>query len=134
MKSLLLSTLFSVAAVAPLSSFAQPTFSHLAEDPLGTLDAESLDYLMSRVRVSVGMQRDTVVEQMGEPRVVLHRDVWVYTRFLASNVFGTEKYNALLVVFKDDKVDKITLTEAKAILTAGLQRKSATRIGQVAKP
>lgn len=132
MKTLLLTTFLSLAAVAPVS-FAQPTFSHLAEDPIGTIDTDSLDYLLSRVRISVGMQRDTVVEQMGEPRVVLHRDVWVYTRFVASNVFGSEKYNALLVVFKDGRVDRITLTEAKAILTAGLQRKGA-RLGQVSQP
>lgn len=115
--TLLLSALLSLASTLP--TFAkEATFSHLPGDPVLTLDQETLDYLASRTRVSVGMTRETVVDQMGEPGLRLHRDIWAFTGFRASNVYHAERYDTLLVVFKGDKVAGITLTAEKTLRTA----------------
>ena len=125
MKTFLLLTSLAMAAVTP-GFAAEGTISRLANDTF-TLDAETLDYLTSRVRVSVGMDRGTVVDQLGEPQVMAHRDLWAFTGFRASNVFGAERYDTLLVAFKGDRVVAVTLTNAQAIRTAAVRQKAATK-------
>jgi len=116
-----------LATTSALPSFArEQTFSHLPGDPVLTLDQETLDYLASRTRVSVGMDRGTVIEQMGAPGVMIHRDIWAFTGFRASNVFGAERYDTLIVVFKDNKVAKITLTAEKTVRAIASARPART--------
>jgi hypothetical protein len=125
MKTFLLLTSLAVAAVTPAFA-AETTISRLANDTF-TLDAETLDYLTSRVRVSVGMERGTVIDQLGEPQVMAHPDLWVFTGFRASNVFGAERYDTLLVAFRGDRVVTVTLTNAQAIRTAAIRQKDAAK-------
>jgi hypothetical protein len=125
MKKLIIALLLSAGATAPGLAATEATFTPLIGDPVVALDAETLDYLTSRTRVTVGMQRGTVVDQMGEPNVMLHPDVWVFKNFHASNVFGAEKFDTLFVIFKDNKVAKITLTNEKTIRAAALRQKEA---------
>lgn len=125
MKTVFLLASLAVAAVTPAFA-AETTISRLANDTF-TLDAETLDYLTSRVRVSVGMERATVIDQLGEPQVVAHSDLWAFTGFRASNVFGAERYDTLLVAFKGDRVAAVTLTNAQAIRTAAVRQKAATK-------
>lgn len=125
MKTLILALLLSSAGA---NAFAvEPNVIPFTGDTIVSLDAETLDYLISRTRVSVGMERGTVVDQMGEPSVMPHRDIWVFKDFHASNVFGAEQYDMLLVIFKDNKVAKITLTNEQIIRTAFARQKDAAR-------
>ncbi len=125
MKKYLLLASLAVASVTPTFA-AETTISRLAND-IFTLNAETLDYLTSRVRVSVGMNRGTVIDQLGEPQVMAHRDLWAFTGFRASNVFGAERYDTLLVAFKSDRVATVTLTNAQAIRTAAVRQKAAAK-------
>jgi hypothetical protein len=61
--------------------------------------------------VSVGASRSGVLNQMREPNFILHPDVWIYTGFRATNVSGAERYDTLVVIFKNEKVDAIRLTK-----------------------
>ena len=130
MKKLVIAILLSAGATAPAFAAPAATVNPLIGDPVVALDSETLDYLASRTRVTVGMPRGTVVDQMGEPNVMLHPDVWVFKNFFASNVFGAEKYDTLFVVFKDNKVAKITLTNEKMIRAAALRQKEAAAKAQ----
>ena len=125
MKTFLFLTSLAAAVVTPTFA-AENTISRLASDTF-SLDAETLDYLTSRVRVSVGMERGTVIDQLGEPQVVAHSDLWAFTGFRASNVFGAERYDTLLVAFKGDRVVAVTLTNAQAIRTAATRQKEAVK-------
>lgn len=125
MKTYLLIASLAVAVVTPAFA-AETTSSRLANDTF-TLDAETLDYLTSRVRVSVGMDRGTVIDQLGEPHIMAHSDLWAFTGFRASNVFGAERYDTLLVAFKSDRVATVTLTNAQAIRTAAVRQKAVAK-------
>lgn len=125
MKTYLLLASLAVATVTPAFAAELP-ISRLANDTF-TLDPETLDYLTSRVRVSVGMERGTVIDQIGAPQVMAHPDLWAFTGFRASNVFGAERYDTLLVAFKSDRVVAVTLTNAQAIRTAAVRQKDAAK-------
>jgi hypothetical protein len=124
MKKALLLILLSAGAFSPAFA-AEATVSHLPGDPMVELNADTLEYLASRVRASVGMERGTVVEELGAPKVVAHPNVWIYTGFRASNVYGAERYDTLVVFFKDERVAKIMLTSEKSLRAAATRAKSA---------
>ena len=85
-----------------------------------------LDELLAQSRASVGASRWGVLNQMREPNLVLYPDVWIYTGFRATNVTGGERYDALVVTFKHDRVDAIKLTKEDWV------RMAATRNGLTA--
>ena len=88
-----------------------PTFA--TESSIFALPAEgvTLDELLAQSRVSVGASRAGVLNQMREPNLVLSSDVWIYTGFRATNVLGGERFDTLVVIFKNDRVDAIKLTK-----------------------
>lgn len=132
MKNLILALLFSTGAAAPVFA-AEPTITPLMGDPVVELNAETLEYLASHARISVGTERGTVVDQMGEPSVMLHPDVWLYKHFRASNVFSAEQYDLLVVGFKNNKVAKITLTNETILRAAAARQKEAKARAVAAK-
>ena len=105
--------------VAPIP----PEATHFASE------AEFLEFL-SRARVSVGSERGTVLEQLGEPQALPNPDVWIFTGFRASNVFGAERLDTLVVGFKDERVVKLTLTTQAAVRAAATRpaRPAAAKI------
>jgi hypothetical protein len=123
---LLLAALLSAGATAPVVA-ANSGASPIHPDLVMELSADTLDYLVSRTRVSVGMGRGTVLDQLGEPSTLLHPDVWAFKSFHASNVFSAERYDVLLVIFKDDRVAKLTLTSRDAICVAAARQQKVTR-------
>src|SRR5688500_16565450 len=100
----LLCWFFAAGAITP--AFA-------TQSSITALPAEGAtpDQLLAQSRVSVGASRSGVLNQMREPNLVLYPDVWIYTGFRATNVAGGERYDTLVVIFKNDRVDAIKLTK-----------------------
>lgn len=121
MKTLLLTALLTATSLA---TFAAPVATVIPTDSFVELNDETLDHLLSRTRVSVGMERSRVINQIGEPAAQIGNDVWVFTHFRAGNVTYAERYDTLLLVFKDDKVTRVTLTSAQDVRMA-LRRSNA---------
>jgi hypothetical protein len=130
MKNALFLLLLSAGTITTGLS-AEATISTLAGDPIVELNPETLDFLASRVRVSVGTARGTVVDQLGQPQVV-HPNLWIFTGFRASNVFNSERYDTLILVFKDDKVAEVTLTSEQILRAAAAARAKAAAAPRVA--
>ena len=100
----LLSSILAAGVIAP--AFATP--SSISALPA---DVVTLDELLAQNRVSVGASRSGVLNQMREPNLVLHSDVWIYSGFRATNVPGGERYDTLVVIFKNDQVSALKLTK-----------------------
>jgi outer membrane protein assembly factor BamE (lipoprotein component of BamABCDE complex) len=108
MKSLLLVTSLVLSAVSAASSFAQESL---------TASPEALVLLSSQAHARVGMSREDLVDQLGEPAEKLSASVWVYTDFRAKDRPVSEQANALVVVFEKDKVTRLRLTDNAAMKT-----------------
>jgi hypothetical protein len=109
MKMLLaLASILAASLTAP--AFAATTVSSQATEVNPTLEE-----LLAHSRVSIGQSRVGLLTEMREPDVVLSRNVWVYTGFRAANVSGAERFDALVVIFKNEKVDAIRLTTEERV-------------------
>jgi outer membrane protein assembly factor BamE (lipoprotein component of BamABCDE complex) len=115
MKTSLLTAALLMATLAPLS--AAPVASQIPPDRVNELNDDVI-ILLSHPRISTGSDRDQVIEQLGQPAAKMGTDVWAFTQFRARNVNYAEHYDTLLVVFKDDKVARITLSTAKDVRIA----------------
>lgn len=129
MKTLLLTTLLTATS---LSTFAAPVATLIPTDSFVELNDETLDLLLSRARVSAGMDRGRVIEQLGQPAARIGTAVWVFTNFRAGNVTYAERYDTLLVIFKGDKVERVTLTNAQDIRMAARRSNAAGTATKVA--
>lgn len=112
LSSLLLAGGLTSALASDFNASVMPT------DTVTHVDATTLAELLTRTRAGLGMSRGALIEQLGEPGLMLHRDVWVFTRFHAGNVFGAEGYDALVVTFKNDKVAAIKLAKENEVRVA----------------
>ena len=111
-KIALLLSLLAAGTLAP--AFA----SEFRASQLPPESSLTLEELLSRNRVSVGASRESVLIEMREPTLVIGPDVWVYTGFMATNVFGAERYDTLVVAFKNDKVEVIRLAKEEQVRVA----------------
>jgi hypothetical protein len=91
----------------------------------------TLDEMLSRSRVSVGASRESVLIELREPNFVIGPDVWVYTGVKAANVFGAERYDTLVVAFKNDKVEVVRLAKEEQVRVAA--NRSAAGAAKIAK-
>ena len=121
----LLLSLLAAGTIAPAFS-AEVRASQMAPESSLTLEE-----LLARSRVSVGASRESVLIELREPNLVIERDVWVYTGFLASNVFGAERYDTLVVAFKNDKVEVLRLAKEEQVRVAA--NRSAAGAAKIAK-
>ena len=125
-------SLFAAALLATLVSLsAAPVATHIPADRVVELNEEALQ-LLSRPRISTGIDRAQVIEQLGEPDARIGNNVWAFTQFRAGNMNYSERYDTLLVTFKDDKVERITLSSAKDIRTAIGRSNAASSAGKIA--
>jgi hypothetical protein len=115
MKTSLLAAALLMATFAPIS--AAPVGTQIPADRIDELNEGVLSFL-SRPRISTGSSRDVIIEQLGQPTAKMGTDVWAFTNFRASNVTYSERYDTLLITFKDDKVIRITITSAKDVRIA----------------
>ena len=123
-KLALLLSLLAAGVSAPVFA-AESQFSIVSLE-----DGMTLEEVLAHSRISVGASREAVRNQLRDPNAVLNVNVWVYTDVLATNVFGAERADTLVVIFKDEKVDTIRLV-TKEQVRAAVARASAT--SQVAK-
>ena len=84
------------------------------------------------VYIERGMDRTTVREMLGPASAKLGVDVWVFWDFRAHRNRQSEKYDALVVQFANDKVSLIRLTESRAVRTLLAQQARKSEAGQVA--
>jgi hypothetical protein len=91
----------------------------------------TLEEMLSRSRVSVGASRESVLIELREPNLVIGSDVWIYTGFVAGNVFGAERFDTLVVAFKNDKVEVIRLAKEEQVRVAA--NRSGAGAAKVAK-
>ena len=122
---LLLCSFLAAGVIAPVFA-AESKVSVIPSDIV-----TSLDEMLAHSRVSVGASRDSVVNELRQPNLVLNANVWIYTGFRATNVVGAERFDALIVAFQHDKVVKITLANADQVRTAAARSASgASKMAQ----
>ena len=125
MKSLLLASSLLLSAFSAASSFAQDS---LPASP------ENLMLLSSQPNARVGMSREDLIDQLGEPSEKLSASVWVYADFRARNRPDSEQHNALVVVFTKDTVSLLRITDDASIKVAiAKYRANAARAATVAR-
>lgn len=108
-KNALLLSLLAAGAVVPAVS-AEFRASQMAPEHSFTLEE-----ILARSRVSVGISRGSVLNELRAPDLILGPDVWIYTGFRATNVYGSELYDTLVVAFKNDKVEVIRLAKEEQV-------------------
>lgn len=74
--------------------------------------------LPSSAYASVGMPRDAVLAQLGAPDSTLTADVWVYWNFRPKSRPAGERGDTLIVVFTQDRVSLLRLTERRKVVAA----------------
>jgi hypothetical protein len=110
MKTIVLLTALLTAGVC------SPAFaSEFQTSSIPTDGFTSIDEVLAQSRVSIGSSRESVLTEMSAPSIVLHANVWVYTGFRANNVPGAERFDSLVVAFKNDKVDTIRLVKSEQV-------------------
>jgi hypothetical protein len=103
---LLASLVFS--AVFTTSSFAQD-----ADDSLRPLVS-----FMANAVMKIGMTRAQLVAELGAPSAKLGDNVWAYWDFRAMGRLVGERHDALVVIFVDEKISLLRLTERTQVETA----------------
>jgi hypothetical protein len=84
------------------------------------------------VYIERGMDRTTVREVFGPASAKLGVDVWVFWDFRALRRRQSEKFDALVVQFTNDKVSLIRLTDSRAVRTLLAQQARKSAGAQVA--
>lgn len=113
MKTILLLAASLLTLATGTTVFAADRAPSLASEVVTTLDE-----LLARNRVAVGAARESVINEMRAPNLVLHPNVWVYTGFQATNVRDADKFDSLVITFKDDKVQTLVLAKEAQIRIA----------------
>jgi len=121
----LLLSLLAAGTIAP--AFA----SEFRASQIAPESSLTLEEMIGRSRVSVGASRESVLIELREPNLVIGMDVWVYTGFIAGNVFGAERYDTLVVTFKNDKVEVLRLAKEEQVRVAA--NRSAAGAAKIAK-
>ena len=124
-------TVILIASLLAAGTFT-PAFASENTDSATSSNSETtLEDLLSHSRVTVGQSREGVLTEMRAPNLALGENVWVYTGFNATNVSGGERYDALIVAFKDNKVATVRLAQEEqvrvALTRSGLAQKIAKR-------
>ena len=120
--------LFAAALVRGASP--EPSAVSLLNAPLVILDDSGADG--PKTCVTLGMGRGVVVQQMGEPSHCFTRDVWVYFDVRGSNLPVTEHRDALVVVFANDRVSLMRLTDAKSVRALVARQETVARSATLA--
>lgn len=123
-KIALLLSLLAAGATAPVFAID----SQISSLPIET--GITLDDFLAQSRVSVGASRESVRNQLRDPSVELNANVWVYTGFHATNVYGAERLDILIVTFKDEKVDTIRLATKEQVRAAAARASATPRVAQ----
>jgi outer membrane protein assembly factor BamE (lipoprotein component of BamABCDE complex) len=125
MKSVLLASSLLLSAVSAASSFAQDS---------SVLSPEALVLLSSQAHARIGMSREDLVDQLGEPSEKLSASVWVYMDFRAKNRPVSEQANALVVVFEKDSITRLRLTDNAAMkMVIAKVRENAAKETKIAR-
>jgi hypothetical protein len=115
MKKLLLVTSLVFSAVSATSLFAQDADD--APRPLVSFIANAV--------TKIGMTRAQVLTELGAPSEKLANDLWVYWDFRPISRPAGERNDALLVVFVNDKINRLRLTERSLVEAAIAKVKAA---------
>ena len=119
MKTSLLALSFLVIATVPSTRvFAQNfhTVPGAEPTPAFVSDIDDDGPLMEPRHVRLGMNPTEVLYAMkGKPDAKLAPDVWVYWRFHARGIPAEQKFNTLVIVFEEGRVQRYKLSERKAV-------------------
>ena len=119
MKNLLLASLL----------LASPTFVRADDDPSNSANTVALEYiarLMAPARVARGMSPQEVQTNLGAPRAQLAPNIWVYWDFKAKDVPHGDKFDAALVIFAHNRVERVKLCDGEAVRTFLAQQEART--------
>jgi outer membrane protein assembly factor BamE (lipoprotein component of BamABCDE complex) len=96
-----------LAALVFPAAFASTAFAQIETDdvlrPLASYDTYP--------GVRMGMSRDEVVAQLGQPSLDISNHVWAYYPFRANDRPTTERHDTLVIVFEQHKVKVLRLTQ-----------------------
>ena len=85
--------------------------------------------LSSNPYIATGMHRDDVAAQLGAPSETFSAEIWIYWDFRAKGRPAEEKADTLIVVFTNDRVSRLRLSERQPViaLLTQLRRRAAER-------
>jgi hypothetical protein len=111
MKKLILAAtlLLATARLAPASDEAT--------DPVATADLELLARLLAPACVARGMTPKEVQANLGTPSAELAANVWAYWDFKAKDAPRGDRFDAALVIFANNHVERVKLCDGKAVRT-----------------
>jgi hypothetical protein len=78
-------------------------------------NVDSLVALDGTRHIATGMPRQQVVALIDAPGAILDQNVWVYWNYKAVGIPGTEKYDTLIVVFKDGRINLIQFCRSEPV-------------------
>lgn len=115
MKKFLLLAALVLAAATPAVR-AQTTTA--AEDELAAL--------LDHAHVTRGMNPEAVQLMLGQPHAKVGDNVWIYLDFQAKGKVARSSLDALVVAFRDGRVETIRLTESQPVkdYLASLERRN----------
>jgi hypothetical protein len=125
MKKYLLASALLFSAFSALSSSARDDFA-ASLDPLISLS--------SNANARLGMSREQLLDQLGQPSEKLADSLWVYSDFRAKGRPVAEQCDTLVVVFTGERVSLLRLTDAFLVKAAiAKARANAAKPTTVAK-
>ena len=97
------------------AAFAAPASASDAYHP----DADSVIIpLSSNPVATTGQSREGVVYNLGEPTEKLSANLWIYSDFKVAGKKPANRADTLIVVFKDDRVSVLRLTDGAQVRAA----------------
>ena len=85
--------------------------------PSTTTDLDLLERLFAPANVARGMTPQDVRASLGAPNTTLAPHIWVYWNFKAKDTPRAENADTLLVIFAENRVQRIRLCDSKPVRT-----------------
>ena len=93
----------------------------LADDqkpaPSTTTEFDLLERLLAPVGIARGMTPQDVFAKLGRPGAQLAANIWAYWDFKAKNAPRADQCETLLVIFAENRVQRVRLTDSKPVRT-----------------
>ena len=126
-KLLLLSSLALLAATSAIASDDTPA-------PTTSTEFDLLEKLLAPLHIARGMTPKDVQARLGAPGAKLAANIWVYWDFKAKNAPRGDKSDTLLVIFSENRVQRIRLCDSQPVRTFLAQQElKATKNAVAAK-
>ncbi len=104
---------------------ATAAFAHASDEATelpDNADLGILAHLLAPANVARGMTSKHVQAQLGAPDTTLAANIWVYWNFKAKDNPRVENADTLIVIFENERVQRVRLTDGKPVRAFIAQR------------